>query len=202
MNLNALWPIQVLLSCDSTTMAINARNSELSQSDERLTILHSCRLNLLNHVAPAGFQESVEVFNSPLNEAATLGFEYGYSLRASNKKLVVWEAQFGDFSNNAQVMIDQFVCAGKLCHRFVLFQEETAYEDVSYTGDCIWRCVKMWNSGMSQRSLVLYFPTIGTFLGGIFAKAEKRSDRKSCMMARVPHPFHCDSKLSAVWDFL
>jgi 2-oxoglutarate dehydrogenase E1 component len=60
------------------------------------------RLVLLNSVKP-GRQDVFEVWNSPLNEAAVLGFEYGYSLGARDRSLVLWEAQFGDFSNNAQV---------------------------------------------------------------------------------------------------
>ena len=60
-----------------------------------------------------GWQERVEVWNSPLNEAAVLGFEYGFSLAAQQQCLVLWEAQFGDFANNAQVIIDQFVAAGE-----------------------------------------------------------------------------------------
>jgi len=53
-----------------------------------------------------------EIFNSPLTEAATLGFEYGYSV-GSEIDLVLWEAQFGDFVNVAQVIIDQFMSAGR-----------------------------------------------------------------------------------------
>src|SRR5579875_618230 len=55
---------------------------------------------------------SFEVYDSPLAEAAPLGFEYGYSTQAHDA-LVLWEAQFGDFANVAQVMIDQFIASGQ-----------------------------------------------------------------------------------------
>jgi 2-oxoglutarate dehydrogenase E1 component len=64
----------------------------------------------LGHVAPG--QAACEVFNSPLSEAATLAFEYGFS-RDFPEALVLWEAQFGDFANNAQAVIDQFLSAGE-----------------------------------------------------------------------------------------
>lgn len=64
----------------------------------------------LEHVAPG--QASCQIYNSTLSEAGVLGFEYGYS-RDYPEALVLWEAQFGDFANVAQAMIDQFVSAGE-----------------------------------------------------------------------------------------
>ena len=55
-----------------------------------------------------GAQASFQVFNSPLSEAGCVGFEYGYAI-ACPQALVLWEAQFGDFVNGAQVIVDQFI---------------------------------------------------------------------------------------------
>ena len=64
----------------------------------------------LEHVSPG--QAWFEAYNSPLSEASVLGFEYGFS-RDFPEALVLWEAQFGDFVNGAEIIVDQFVAAGE-----------------------------------------------------------------------------------------
>ncbi|MBC8337321.1 MAG: 2-oxoglutarate dehydrogenase E1 component [Rhodospirillales bacterium] len=89
---------------DSGRGTFSQRHSVLvdQTNDERYIPLDNLRFG----------QSPFEVIDSPLSEAGVLGFEYGYSL-AEPQMLILWEAQFGDFANGAQVVIDQFVSSGE-----------------------------------------------------------------------------------------
>ena len=101
--LNEGFPVR-LSGQDSERGTFSQRHAVLvDQEDER-------RYTPLEHVAPD--QGRFEVINSMLSEEAVLGFEYGYSV-AEPMALVLWEAQFGDFVNGAQVIIDQFISSGE-----------------------------------------------------------------------------------------
>jgi 2-oxoglutarate dehydrogenase E1 component len=89
---------------DSQRGTFNQRHSVL------IDIENEVRYSPLNNIAPT--QARWEVYNTLLSEAACLGFEYGFS-RDYPEALVLWEAQFGDFANGAQIIIDQFLSAGE-----------------------------------------------------------------------------------------
>ncbi len=89
---------------DSERGTFNQRHAVLVDSETER------RYMPLAHLAPG--QARCEIYNSTLSEAAVLAFEYGFS-RDYPEALVLWEAQFGDFANSAQVVIDQFLSAGE-----------------------------------------------------------------------------------------
>ncbi|WP_213773926.1 2-oxoglutarate dehydrogenase E1 component [Bradyrhizobium sp. dw_78] len=93
---------------------LSGQDSERGTFSQRHSVLidqeDESRYTPFNHLV--GDQGHYEVINSLLSEEAVLGFEYGYSLAEPNA-LAVWEAQFGDFANGAQVVFDQFISSGE-----------------------------------------------------------------------------------------
>ncbi len=113
------WPTAELAAFGS--LVIEGHPVRLSGQDcgrgtfsQRHAILHDHetgeRYKPLKYIAVD--QARIEIINSPLSEAGVLGFDYGYSLDTPDG-LVIWEAQFGDFFNAAQVIVDQFICSAE-----------------------------------------------------------------------------------------
>ena len=102
------------LCAEGTPVRLSGQDSGRGTFSQRHSVLidqtNENRYIPLSHVRDG--QAPFEVIDSPLSEAAVLGFEYGYSL-ADPHALVLWEAQFGDFANGAQVIIDQFIASGE-----------------------------------------------------------------------------------------
>ncbi|KAF7730655.1 2-oxoglutarate dehydrogenase E1 component [Apophysomyces ossiformis] len=93
---------------------VSGQDVERGTFSQRHAVLHdqenANKYTLLNHISPE--QGALSISNSSLSEFGVLGFELGYSLVDPNA-LVMWEAQFGDFANNAQCIVDQFISAGE-----------------------------------------------------------------------------------------
>jgi 2-oxoglutarate dehydrogenase E1 component len=92
---------------------LTGQDTERGTFSQRHLVFHDVRTGKtwapIQHLV--GASASFELHNSPLSEYAALGFEYGYSSDAS-EALVCWEAQFGDFANGAQIIVDQFIVSG------------------------------------------------------------------------------------------
>ena len=101
------------LLVEGIPIRLTGQDTERGTFSHRHDVLHDVETGEtytpIQHLEEA--QASFELYNSPLSEAAAMGFEYGYSV-AAPETLVLWEAQFGDFVNNAQGIVDQFIVAG------------------------------------------------------------------------------------------
>jgi 2-oxoglutarate dehydrogenase E1 component len=97
---------------EDVVVRLSGQDSQRGTFSQRHLVLHDVEsgesYTPLAHLDGGRF----EVYNSPLTEAAVVGFDYGYSV-ASKRDLVLWEAQFGDFVNAAQVAVDQFIASGR-----------------------------------------------------------------------------------------
>jgi 2-oxoglutarate dehydrogenase E1 component len=103
------------LLVEGTPVRLSGQDAGRGTFSQRHCVLHDQtneeRFIPLNYIRPQK-QAVFEVHDSPLSEAAVLGFEYGYTMTAPYA-LVLWEAQFGDFANGAQVIIDQFISSAE-----------------------------------------------------------------------------------------
>src|SRR5271170_7835715 len=101
------------LVLEGTPIRLTGQDSQRGTFNQRHAVLIDTQTEhnylTLSHLSRQ--QAFCEIYNSPLSEAACVGFEYGFS-RDYPEALVLWEAQFGDFANGAQVIIDQFISAG------------------------------------------------------------------------------------------
>jgi len=99
---------------EGTPIRLTGQDSERGTFSHRHAVLHDqhtgARYIPLQNLAEA--KAAFSIYNSPLSETAALGFEYGYSVHA-NSVLVLWEAQFGDFANVGQPIIDQFIASAR-----------------------------------------------------------------------------------------
>src|SRR5471030_1807973 len=102
------------LVVDGIPVRLTGQDSQRGTFSQRHLLLHDPHTEEtytpMQHLDDA--TASFEVYNSPLSEYACMGFEYGYSA-AAPEALVLWEAQYGDFANGAQIVIDQFVSSGR-----------------------------------------------------------------------------------------
>ncbi|MDZ4861550.1 MAG: 2-oxoglutarate dehydrogenase E1 component [Candidatus Hydrogenedentes bacterium] len=102
------------LLVEGTRIRITGQDTERGTFSHRHAVLHNIEDGdlyvPLRHISPK--QATFEIYNSPLSEAGVVGFEYGYSI-ACPDGLTIWEAQFGDFFNAAQVIVDQFISSAE-----------------------------------------------------------------------------------------
>jgi 2-oxoglutarate dehydrogenase E1 component len=101
------------LLADATPIRLTGQDTERGTFSHRHLVLHDYETGEkyapIQHLPES--RAPFQVHNSPLSEMAALGFEYGYSVEVP-RALVLWEAQFGDFVNSAQVIVDQFIVSG------------------------------------------------------------------------------------------
>jgi 2-oxoglutarate dehydrogenase E1 component len=102
------------IAADGLRVRLTGQDTERGTFSQRHAVLHDYQdghtYTPLQHLEPNA--APIQIFNSPLSEAAVLGFEYGYSLDYPDG-LILWEAQFGDFWNAAQPIVDQFIASAE-----------------------------------------------------------------------------------------
>ncbi len=98
---------------DGNAIRMSGQDVQRGTFSHRHAVLHDENTNVeYNRLSNASSKVSMQLYNSLLSEFAVLGYEYGYSI-ANPNILTIWEAQFGDFANGAQTVIDQYICSAE-----------------------------------------------------------------------------------------
>jgi 2-oxoglutarate dehydrogenase E1 component len=99
---------------DGVAIRLTGQDVERGTFSQRHAVFHDAETGkkFIPFQALPQAKAAFEIYNSPLTENAALGFEYGYNISAP-ERLVIWEAQYGDFVNNGQMIIDEFIASGR-----------------------------------------------------------------------------------------
>jgi 2-oxoglutarate dehydrogenase E1 component len=169
---------------EGTPVRLSGEDSRRGTFSQRHSVLVDARTGA--HFTPLDFvaenQAPFMVYDSMLSENAVLGFEYGYSL-VSPRALVIWEAQFGDFANNAQVLIDQYIAPGeakwgRLCGLVMLLPHGFEGQGPEHSSARLERYLQI----CAEENIQVCYPTTPAQYFHLLRRQVKRDFRKPLIM--------------------
>jgi 2-oxoglutarate dehydrogenase E1 component len=168
------------LLVEGTPVRLSGEDSRRGTFSHRHSVLVDPRTG--EHFTPlnslAEDQAPFMVYDSMLSENAVLGFEYGYAI-ANPRSLVIWEAQFGDFANNAQVIIDQYIAAGeskwgRLCGLVMLLPHGFEGQGPEHSSARLERYLQL----SAEDNMQVCYPTTPAQYFHLLRRQVRRSSRK------------------------
>lgn len=208
-NVGVDWPMGELLAFGSLLVEghpirMTGQDVERGTFSHRHAVLY-CQHSGAQHVALnqlSADQAKFCVHNSPLSEQAVVGFEYGYSL-TDPRMLIIWEAQFGDFGNGAQVIIDQFIASAEAkWHRFsgLVLQLPHGYEGQGpeHSSARIERFLQL----CANDNMVVCQPTTSAQLFHLLRRQIKVNYRKPLILMTPKSMLRLPAACSPVKDFV